>query len=74
MIVGKYSNKLITDEDQCEDLIFIIQTLSHLTTKDYIDFGSQGNICTLHLQCTIYLVIFVRFKFCGFHSLLAHSR
>ena len=38
---GKYTKLLVSEEDQCEDLVFFIRMLTNLTTKDYLDFTQQ---------------------------------
>lgn len=36
---GKYSKLSVTEEEQCEDLLLFLKLLSHLTTKDYLNFA-----------------------------------
>lgn len=36
---GKYSKLCLTEEEQCEDMMLFLKLLSHLTSKDYLDFA-----------------------------------
>ncbi|XP_019852618.1 PREDICTED: exportin-4-like isoform X1 [Amphimedon queenslandica] len=53
IIVGKYCKKMSDDMDY-DDLTFFIETLSHLTTKDYIDFSqSDTNDVSIHVDVVL---------------------
>ena len=39
---GKYSSVALAEEEQCEDLLLFMRMLTHLTTKDFLDFGNCG--------------------------------
>lgn len=47
----------MSDDMDYDDLTFFIETLSHLTTKDYIDFSQSGNFMTIII--IIYLHVHV---------------
>lgn len=40
--VGKYSRLSLEEEEQCEDLLLFMKMMTHLTIKDYVDFGESG--------------------------------
>ena len=40
---GKYSKVCLTEEEQCEDLLLFLKLLSHLTTKDYLNFAPDDS-------------------------------
>lgn len=40
--IERYYTSLYTEEEQCEDLLLFVQILTHLTTKDYLDFSGSG--------------------------------
>ena len=39
---GKYSRMSMEEEEQCEDLLQFMKMMTHLTIKDYVDFGNTG--------------------------------
>lgn len=39
---GKYSKLCLTEEEQCEDMMLFLKLLSHLTSKDYLDFAPNS--------------------------------
>ena len=41
---GKYSRVALAEEEQCEDLLLFMRMLTHLTTKDFLDFGNCGEM------------------------------
>ena len=54
---GKYRSgrqSSIEEEEQCEDLLQFMKMMTHLTIKDYVDFGDCGrHICTAYkYTCT----------------------
>ena len=45
---GKYRSgcqSSIEEEEQCEDLLQFMKMMTHLTIKDYVDFGDCGRPC-----------------------------
>ena len=40
-LAGKYSKLGLAEEEQCEDLLLFMKLLSHLTTKDFLDFAPK---------------------------------
>ena len=41
--LGKYKRGGFAEEETCEDLILFMKMLSHLTTKDFLDFGGVSS-------------------------------
>ncbi len=37
--LGKYSKLSLQEEEQCDDLLLFLKLLSHLTSKDFLNFG-----------------------------------
>ena len=44
IFIGKYSKLALVEEEQCEDLLLFMKLLTHLTTKDYLDFGPINDV------------------------------
>ena len=41
--LGKYTSSSFIEEEQCEDLLLFMKLLSHLTTKDYLNFAPDDD-------------------------------
>ena len=48
---GKYSTVAMEEEQQCEDLLLFMKMMTHLTIKDYVDFGAKGDGETEYCVC-----------------------
>ena len=46
---GKYSRVALAEEEQCEDLLLFMRILTHLTSKDFLDFGNSGECGSLEI-------------------------
>ena len=56
---SKYSRAAgIEEEEQCDDLLHFLKMMTHLTIKDYVDFGDSGRcvcvyvcvcVCVMHI-------------------------
>ena len=50
---GKYSSAAVEEEQQCEDLLLFMKMMTHLTIKDYVDFGAKGDGKTECCVCSL---------------------
>jgi hypothetical protein len=50
---GKYRQLSVDEEEQCEDLLQFMKMMTHLTIKDYVDFGDSDAIAVKPVDVVI---------------------